>query len=78
MRVNDRPTGQLTPPDETAMRLPDIYDEMPDGADQREYNKRRLIELERDGAARRARIAQAMALSDLCRQVVQAHSPHAL
>ena len=51
---------------------------MPDGADQREYNRQRLIELERDGAARRARIAQAMALADLCRQVVQAPSPYAL
>jgi hypothetical protein len=60
------------------MRLPDIYDEMPDGADQRAYNKQRLNELERDGAARRARIAQAMALADLLSQVVQAPSPYAL
>jgi hypothetical protein len=60
------------------MRLPDIYDEMPDGADQREYNKQRLIELERDGAARRARIAQAMVLANLCSQVVQAQSSYAL
>ena len=60
------------------MRLPDIYDEMPDGADQRQYNKQRLIELERDGAARRGRIAQAMALADLCSHVIQPQSPYAL
>jgi hypothetical protein len=60
------------------MPLQDIYDEMPDGADQREYNKQRLIELERDGAARRGRIAQAMALADLCSQVVQAQSSYVL
>jgi hypothetical protein len=60
------------------MRPRDIYDEMPDGAAQRQYNKRRLIELEQDGAARRARIAAAMALADLCRQVIQAPIPHVL
>jgi hypothetical protein len=54
----------------------DIYDDMPDGASQREYNKQRLAELERDGAARRARIAQVIALEELWHEVVQAHSTH--
>ncbi len=45
------------------MRLRDIYDDMPDGAAQRERNKRRLAELEREGDARRARIARAGAFA---------------
>jgi hypothetical protein len=54
----------------------DIYDDMPDGAAQREFNKLRLAELERDGAARRARIAQVIALEELWHEVVQAHSTY--
>lgn len=42
------------------MRPRDIYDDMRDGANQRKHNKRRLAELERDGASRRARIAQVL------------------
>jgi hypothetical protein len=57
-----------------AMSARDIYDDMPDGALQRQYNKERLGELERDGAARRARIAQVIALEELWHEVVQAHS----
>ena len=54
----------------------DIYDDIPDGAAQRRYNTQRLDELERDGAARRARIAQVIALEELWHEVVQAHSTH--
>jgi hypothetical protein len=61
---------------ETAMIPRDIYDEMPDGAAKRQTNKQRLADLERDGAARRARIAQVIALEDLWHEVVQAHSTH--
>ena len=39
------------------MQTTDIYDQMPDGDAQRANNKRRLAELERDGAERRRRIA---------------------
>lgn len=56
----------------------DIYDDMPDGTVQRQHNKQRLAELERDGAARRARIAQVIALEELWHEVVQAHSTHLL
>jgi hypothetical protein len=56
----------------------DIYDDMPDGASQRQCNKQRLAELERDGVARRARIAQVIALEELWHEVVQAHSTHIL
>ncbi|HEX4009902.1 MAG TPA: hypothetical protein VHX62_07830 [Solirubrobacteraceae bacterium] len=59
------------------MRPRDIYDDMPDGEAQRAHNKRRLAELERDGAARRARIAQVLALADLCGQAVQPPLRHA-
>jgi hypothetical protein len=59
------------------MRPRDIYDDMPDGKTLRAHNKRRLAELERDGAARRARIAEVLALADLCRQAVQSPVPHA-
>lgn len=34
------------------MHLKDIYDDMPDGAAQRDRDKQRLAELEREGAAR--------------------------
>jgi hypothetical protein len=56
----------------------DIYDDIPDGASQRQYNKQRLAELERDGAARRARIAQVIALEELWHEVVHAHSTQIL
>ena len=56
----------------------DIYDDMPDGAAQRQNNKKRLAELERDGAARRARLAQVIALEELWHEVVQAHSKRLL
>ncbi|HET8979757.1 MAG TPA: hypothetical protein VFN87_16475 [Solirubrobacteraceae bacterium] len=56
----------------------DIYDDMPDGTAQRQHNTQRLAELERDGAARRARIAQVIALEELWHEVVQAHSTHLL
>jgi hypothetical protein len=56
----------------------DIYDNMPEGANQRKNNKQRLAELERDGAARRARIAQVIALEELWHEVVQAHTKHVL
>jgi len=55
----------------------DIYDDMPDGAAQRAHNQRRLAELERDGAARRARIAQVLALADVRGQGVQPPVRHA-
>lgn len=61
---------------ETTMIPRDIYDEMPDGAAKRQHNKQRLADLERDGAARRARIAQVIALEELWHEVVQAHSTH--
>jgi hypothetical protein len=54
----------------------DIHDVRPDGADQRPCEQRRLAELERDGAARRARIAQVNALEELWHEVVQAHSAY--
>jgi hypothetical protein len=56
----------------------DIYDDMPDGAAQRKHNKKRLADLERDGAARRARLAQVIALEELWHEVVQAHTKHVL
>jgi hypothetical protein len=56
----------------------DIYDEMPNGAAQRRNNKKRLAELEREGAARRARLAQVIALEELWHEVVQAHTKHVL
>jgi hypothetical protein len=56
----------------------DIYDNMPDGAAQRKNNKKRLAELERDGAARRARLAQVIALEELWHEVVAAHTKHVL
>ena len=56
----------------------DMYDDMPDGAAQRKNNKKRLAELERDGAARRARLAQVIALEELWHEVVAAHTKHVL
>ncbi|MFL5864870.1 MAG: hypothetical protein ACJ780_29590 [Solirubrobacteraceae bacterium] len=56
----------------------DIYDDMPDGAAMRKHNKQRLADLERDGAARRARIAQVIALEELWHEVVQAHTKRVL
>jgi hypothetical protein len=58
------------------MSPPDIYDDMPDGTAQRQPNKQRPADPERDGAARRARIAQVIALEELWHEVVQAHSLH--
>jgi hypothetical protein len=63
---------------ETIMIPRDIYDEMPDGAAKRQHNKQRLADLERDGAARRARLAQVIALEELWHEVVQAHTKHVL
>ena len=63
---------------ETTMIPRDIYDDMPDGAAQRQSNKKRLAELERDGVARRARLAQVIALEELWHEVVQAHTKHVL
>jgi hypothetical protein len=56
----------------------DIYNDMSNGAAQRRNNKKRLAELEREGAARRARLAQVIALEDLWHEVVQAHTKHVL
>ena len=47
------------------MQATDIYDQMPDGEAQRANNKRRLAELERDGAERRRRIAAAFEAAQL-------------
>jgi hypothetical protein len=63
---------------ETTMIPRDVYDDTPDGATQRQNNKRRLADLERDGVARRARLAQLIALEELWHEVVQAHTKHVL
>lgn len=47
------------------MQVTDIYDQMPDGDAQRAHNKRRLAELERDGAERRRRIAALVEAAEL-------------
>jgi hypothetical protein len=60
------------------MRLKDIYDSMPDGAAQRRRNKQRLDELKREGALRRARIAQVVSYADLSGRLVMATCPHTL
>jgi hypothetical protein len=60
------------------MRPRDIYDDMPDGAAQRDRNKRRLAELEREGASRRARLAEVVAYADLAGRVVMPMCPHTL
>ena len=54
----------------------DIYDDMPDGAAQRRRNQQRLAELERDGASRRARIAQVVDLAELSATVIGPVSGH--
>jgi len=59
------------------MRPRDIYDDMPDGAEQRRRNKQRLAELEGEGAARRARIAQVLALAELGAHAIQPPIRHA-
>ncbi|MGO9821041.1 MAG: hypothetical protein ACLPTJ_10385 [Solirubrobacteraceae bacterium] len=46
------------------MQITDIYDQMPDGDSQRANNKRRLAELERDGAERRRRIASVLEVAE--------------
>lgn len=56
----------------------DTRDETPDGASPRQHDKQRPADLERDGAARRARIAQVIALEELWHEVVQAHTKHVL
>jgi hypothetical protein len=56
------------------MSARDIYDDMPDTAAEGRLDPQRSDELERDGAARRARIAQVIALEELWHEVVQAHS----
>jgi hypothetical protein len=60
------------------MRPKDVYDTMPDGAAQRRRNKQRLAELEREGALRRARIAQVGGVADLRRRVGLPTCPHTL
>jgi len=76
------PDGQGTrpdrPPTESTIRLKDIYDDMPDGAAQRRANQRRLAELEREGASRRARIAQVVSSAKLSRRVVLPACQHTL
>lgn len=60
------------------MRPRDIYDDMPDGTSQRDRNKQRLTELEREGASRRARLAEVVAHAELAGQVVLPMCPHTL
>jgi hypothetical protein len=60
------------------MRPRDIYDDMPDGAAQRDRNKQRLAELEREGASRLARLAEVVADADLAGRVVLPMCPHTL
>ena len=60
------------------MRRQDIYDDMPDGAAQRDRNKQRLAELEREGTSRRARLAEVVAYAELVGQVVVPLCPHTL
>jgi hypothetical protein len=73
---------RLTNPGIVPIRDPmspkDVYDTMPDGAAQRRRNKQRLAELEREGALRRARLAQVVNFSDLRGQVVLPACPHTL
>jgi hypothetical protein len=61
-----------------SMRPRDIYDDMPDGAAQRDRNKQRLAELEGEGAARRARLAEVVAGAELAGQVVLPACSHTL
>jgi hypothetical protein len=75
--IPPRIDGSPPTPTGTQMRRKDIYDDMPDGEAQRAHNQRRLAELERDGAARRARIAELLTLADLRGQAVQPPMRHA-
>jgi hypothetical protein len=61
-----------------SMPRQDIYDDMPDGAVQRDRNKQRLAELEREGASRRARLADIVGYAQLAGQVVLPTCPHTL
>jgi hypothetical protein len=61
-----------------AMRYRDIYDDMPDGAALRRHNQKRLAELEREGAARRARIERVLSQAKLDRLIVQPLCLHTL
>ena len=64
---------------DTAVMGPrDIYDDMPDGDAQRERNRQRLAELDREGASRRARLADVVAYAELAGRVVSPVSPHVL
>jgi hypothetical protein len=56
----------------------DIYDETPEGAGHRQRNRQQPADLDRDGAARRARLAQVIALEELWHEIVQAHTKHVL
>ncbi len=60
------------------MRPRDIYDEMPDGAAQRDRNRQRLAELEAQGASRRARIAEVVGHAELAGQIVLPVCSHTL
>jgi hypothetical protein len=60
------------------MRRRDIYDDMPDGAAQRDRNKQRLAELEREGASRHARLAEVVAYAELAGRVVLPMCPRTL
>jgi hypothetical protein len=60
------------------LRPRDIYDDMPDGAAQRDRNRQRLAELEADGASRRARIAEVVAYAELAGQIVLPVCRHTL
>lgn len=61
-----------------SMRSRDIYDDMPDGAAQRDRNKQSVAELEGEGAARRARLAEVVAYAELAGQVVLPICSHVL
>jgi len=52
----------------------DTHDDRPDGATPRQHPVPRCPDLDRDGAARRARLAQRNALEELWHEVVHAHS----
>ncbi|MGI8715454.1 MAG: hypothetical protein ACR2NR_20185 [Solirubrobacteraceae bacterium] len=60
------------------MRQRDIYDDMPDGPAQRHHNQQRLAELERDGAARRARLAEVVGVAELYAKIVAPGFHHTL
>jgi hypothetical protein len=60
------------------MRFKDIYDDMPDGTDQRRHNQTRLAELEIESEARRARIAMLIAEAQLSRLNIQPPVRHSL